>query len=205
MNVAALETEKIRTAWNKQARIYDPWMGFWDRVLFGKARVWACSRATGKVLEIGIGTGRNLAHYPKDVRVTGIDISEAMLERARVRAKTLGSSAELRAGDAQTLEFPDESFDTVVSTFSLCSIPDDRRAIAEAARVLRRGGKFVLAEHVRSPNVVVRALEHALELVSPIDHYLRDPLAGLRAEALVIDVLERRAIGFLQLVSCHKP
>jgi hypothetical protein len=76
-------------------------------------------------------------------------------------------------------------------------------AIAEAARVLRPGGRFVLAEHVRSPNIVVRGIEHVLELVSPC-HYLREPLEGLRAQGFEIETLERRVAGFVELVSSHK-
>jgi ubiquinone/menaquinone biosynthesis C-methylase UbiE len=99
-------------------------------------------QAKGEVLEIGVGTGRNPAHYPPGVRLTGIDLSDPMLGAARPRADQLGRQADLRTGDAQALEFGDETFDTVVFTLALCSIPDDRAAISEAHRVLRPGDSY---------------------------------------------------------------
>lgn len=180
-------------------------MGFWENVIFRNARQWACSRARGDVLEIAVGTGRNLPHYDaEDVRLTGFDISEAMLDKARKRAKALGRDIDLRLGDAQALEFPDAASETVVCTFSLCSIPDHRRAISEMMRVLRPGGRVFLAEHVKSANVAIRAIEHVLELVSEGDHYLREPLDGLQAEGFAIDTVERRVAGFVELVAVHK-
>jgi ubiquinone/menaquinone biosynthesis C-methylase UbiE len=120
------------------------------------AREWVCAQATGNVLEIGIGTGRNLPHYPHDMRLTGVEVSPAVLAIARARARELGREVDLRVGDAQALEFPDESFDSIVCTLSLCTIPDDRAAVAEMRRVLRAGGRLLLLEHVRSPLLPVR-------------------------------------------------
>ena len=135
-------------------------MRFFERLLFAGGREWVCSQASGEVLEIAVGTGRNLPHYPEDVRVTGIEFSPAMLAIARARARELRRDADLRAGDARALDFPDERFDTVVCTLSLCTIVDDRAAVAEARRVLRPGGRFLLLEHVRSPGVHLRGQRH---------------------------------------------
>lgn len=129
----------------------------------GGGREWVCAQASGDVLEIALGTGRNLPYYPSDVRLTGIELSPMMLELARKRAADLGRQVDLRLGDAQALDFADQSFDTVVCTFALCTIPDERQAVAEAYRVLRPGGRFVLVEHVRSPWLPVRAVQRILE------------------------------------------
>jgi ubiquinone/menaquinone biosynthesis C-methylase UbiE len=102
------------------------------------------------VLEVGVGTGRNFAFYPLEARVTGIELSPTMLELARKGAQDLGRDFDLRIGDAQALEFPDASFDTVIFCLTLCSIPDPRRAVAEAKRVLRPAGRIVIFEHVGS-------------------------------------------------------
>jgi ubiquinone/menaquinone biosynthesis C-methylase UbiE len=148
----AQEVERIRRFYEKSANRYDKQMRFWDRVLdFAGGRRWVCSQAAGDVLEIGMGTGLNLPYYGDDVRLTGIGFSPTMLELARERAKGLGREPDVRLGDAQALDFSDESFDTVVCTLALCTIPDDRRAVAEARRVLRPGGRLLLLEHVRSP------------------------------------------------------
>jgi ubiquinone/menaquinone biosynthesis C-methylase UbiE len=145
------ETERVRYHYEETASKYDRKVGFAEKVLFGDGRSWVCSQARGGVLEIAVGTGLNFRHYPDDVTLTGIDLSPAMLQVARRRAQELGREVDLRADDAQELDFPDECFDTVVSTLSLCTIPDDRKAVGEAKRVLRPGGRLLLLEHVRSP------------------------------------------------------
>src|SRR6266536_793997 len=117
------DTARLRGYWDKHAPNYDRQMRFFDRVLFGDTRTWVCQQATGDVLEVAIGTGLNLGSYPDDIRLTGVDFSPAMLERARDRARELGRPVDLREGDAHALAFPDGSFDTVVCTFSLCAIP----------------------------------------------------------------------------------
>src|SRR6266542_724161 len=140
------ETERVLRVYEKEARKYDREMNFFDRLLFAGAREWVCAQATGEVLEIGIGTGRNLPHYRHDVRLTGVELSPAMLEIARARARELGRDVDLRVGDAQTLEFGDASFDTVVCTLSLCTIPDDEAAAAHVcvrqAASVGRGDSF---------------------------------------------------------------
>src|SRR5438093_11671476 len=138
------ETERVLRLYEKEAHKYDREMNFFDRLLFAGAREWVCAQAAGEVLVIGIGTGRNLPHYRNDVRLTGVELSTAMLEIARARARELGREVDLRVGDAQALGFPDQSFDSVVCTLSLCTIPDDRAAVAEMRRVLRAGGRLLL-------------------------------------------------------------
>ena len=128
------ETERVRSVQDKTAPRYDRQMNFFDRVLFTDGREWACSQATGEVLEVAVGTGRNLQHYPADTALTGVELSEQMLSIARQRAAELEIDADLRQGDAQALDFPDHSFDTVIITLALCTIPDDRAARAEIDR-----------------------------------------------------------------------
>jgi ubiquinone/menaquinone biosynthesis C-methylase UbiE len=127
-------------------------MDWGDRILFGGGRGWLGAQASGEVLEIGVGTGRNLRFFPPSVRLTEIDISPRMLDRAKHRAAASRLTVDLRVVDAQALKFADGSFDTVLFGIALWSIPDDRQAIAEARRVLRQGGRVVLLEHFRSPN-----------------------------------------------------
>lgn len=131
-----------------------------------------------------------------------------MLELARQRAAELGREIDLRLGDAEALEFAHESFDTVVCTFGLYTIPDDRKAVSEVCRVLRPGGRFVLAEHVRSPNPMVRAVERALEPLTirfEADHLTREPLEHIRAEGFNVERLERSKWGIVECVAATKP
>src|ERR687893_1324370 len=160
------ETGRLKRHWEREAPTYDRRMGFFERVLFGDGREWVCSRASGEVLEVAVGTGRNFTFYPQGVRLSGIDLSPAMLEIARKRAEELGVDADLREGDAQQLPFADAFFDTVVCTLSLCSIPDDRRAIAEMKRVLRPRGRLLLLDHIRASSKVWLAVQRVLEPLS---------------------------------------
>lgn len=104
--------------------------------------------AYGRVVEIGIGSGLNLPFYSRRVEaLTGIDPSAALLARARERAQWVGFPTRLLLGSAEELPFADASVDTVVSTWTLCSIPDVAQALAEIARVLRPDGSFLFVEH----------------------------------------------------------
>ncbi|MBT8212485.1 MAG: class I SAM-dependent methyltransferase, partial [Acidimicrobiia bacterium] len=105
--------------------------------------------ARGSVLEIGVGTGRNLGYYPGSVEITGVDASPHMLARAKRRALRLDSRAALLEGDAHGLAFEDGEFDTTVGTCVLCSVADPAAVVREMVRVTRPGGAILLLEHVR--------------------------------------------------------
>jgi len=202
------ETERIRRIWDKQAPTYDRNAALWEKILFGEGRRWVCSRTHGEVLEVAIGTGLNLAFYPDGVRLSGVDLSPAMLGIARQRARELGIEVDLREGDAQGLPFPDESFDTVVCTLSLCNIPDDRKAVAEMKRVLRPGGRLLLLDHVRAASRLGRAVQKALEVVLVRlggEHLLRRPLEHVRAEGFRIEEQERyKPGGIIERLAARK-
>lgn len=190
-------TEKVRRSWAKQAGRYDKSIGFFERRVFGTThREWACSRASGAVLEVAVGTALNLPHYLKAARLTGLDLSVEMLDIARKRATHLGRVIELREGDAHALPFLSESFDTIVCTYSLCNIPDPARAVAEMERVLRPGGKLILVDHIRSPVKAVFWLQKAIEFFSRRfegEHMTRRPLEHVKASGF--EVVERERLG----------
>lgn len=202
------ETARVRRIWDREAKRFDRQIAFFEKVLFSGDREWVCSQAKGDVLEVAVGTGRNFEFYPDDVWITGVELSPLMAELAKERAAMLGRTVDVRIGDAQALEFADESFDTVVVTISLCSIPDDGRTMAEIRRVLRPGGRVLLAEHVRSPNPLVRALQR---VVNPLtvrfggDHWTREPLEHLEREGFEVEELERRKAGIVERVRARKP
>ena len=159
------------------------------------------------MLELAVGTGRNLPHYTADVRLTGIELSPQMLAIARQRAEQLGRDVDLRIGDAQALELEDQSFDTVIITFGLCTIPDDRGAATEAHRVLRPGGRLVLLEHVRSPSRAVRAAQRMLDPLSVrfgADHLVRDPVDYLENVGFEIESVERLKWGIVERVVARR-
>src|SRR2546421_1115751 len=202
------ETKRVRAVQDKQAPKYDRQISFFERVLFGDGRAWVCSRAHGQVLELACGTARNLSFYPDDVQLIGIELSPVMLTIARKRAQELGHPADLRLGDVQQLDFPDESFDTVTCTLGFCTIPDTRAAAAEAFRVLRTGGQLLLLEHVRSPAGIVRGGQRLLEPFAvrfEADHLLREPLDYLPDVGFAIDEFQRSKWGIVERLRAHKP
>jgi ubiquinone/menaquinone biosynthesis C-methylase UbiE len=190
-------TDKVRRSWAKQAPRYDKQIGFFERRVFGRShRPWACSRAGGDVLEVAIGTALNLPHYPRDVTLTGLDLSAEMLDIARDRARDLGREVELREGDAHDLPLADSSFDAVVCTYSLCNIPDPHLAVSEMRRVLRPAGKLILVDHIRSRVRPVYWVQKAIEFITARlegEHMTRRPAEYV--EAAGFDIVERERLG----------
>jgi ubiquinone/menaquinone biosynthesis C-methylase UbiE len=206
--MASNETQRIRELYEKEAPRYDRTMKFFDRVLFKDARSWVCSKAEGETLEIAVGTAMNLPHYPSAIQLTGIELSPAMLTLAQQRAAELDREVDFQVGDATALQFDDHSFDTVVCTFALCTIPDDAAAVAEVRRVLRPGGRFLLAEHVRSPKRFIRRVQ---QLIDPLsvrfqgDHVAREPLEQLQAQGFEVEQLERYGLGIVERAVARRP
>ena len=118
--------------------------------------------ATGRVLDVGFGTGLSLPHYPRSVEVIGIDASLGMLGFARGEAARLARRVDLVEMDAQHLGFPDRSFDSVTFNLCLCTITDPERAVREALRVARPGAPMAFLEHVRSHLLPVALIQDAL-------------------------------------------
>lgn len=202
------ETDRVRAIQDKGAPRYDRQIGFFERVLFADGRQWATSQATGDVLELAVGTARNLPFYSVDVNVTGVELSPEMLALARRRADELGRAVKLQEGDAQELEFADASFDTVLITLGLCTIPEPQRAAAEAFRVLRPGGRLVLLEHVRSPLLPVRTVQRLLDPLAvrfEADHLLRDPLDYVADAGFEIQRVKRLKWGIVERLVARKP
>jgi len=152
MSNAASEQAEVTKRYNRMARIYDiydapmEWMGT------KKRRGQLLENAHGSVLEVGVGTGKNLPHYDPDAEVTGIDVSSGMLERAIERARSLPVKADLVEADVQDLPFDDNSFDTAVGTCVFCSVADPVQGLRELGRVVRPDGRILLLEHVRPRN-----------------------------------------------------
>jgi ubiquinone/menaquinone biosynthesis C-methylase UbiE len=203
------QNARRRRAWDKQATGYDKQIGWWERKLLGQDnRAWAGERANGDVLEVAIGTGLNIPFYDAGLKVTGVDLSPAMLDVARERAVDLDRDVDLLEGDAHHLAFDDESFDTLVCTLSLCNIPDLDQAVSEMRRVLRRGGRLVLVDHVRSSVKPIYWLQKGIEVVSVRidgDHMTRRPADIV--EQLDFEIIERDRFrwGIVERLVAIKP
>ncbi|HEX2916365.1 MAG TPA: methyltransferase domain-containing protein [Chloroflexia bacterium] len=155
-------------------------------------------KATGQVLEVAIGTGANLPFYSRSCQITGIDLSRPMLDIARQHSELLGLRLTLLEMDATLLAFPDQSFDTVVSSLSLCTFPDPLDALAEMARVCRPEGRILLLEHGRSDRKLLRkwqdrlAAHHARRLGC---QWNREPLDLVRQAGLQVISARRSFFG----------
>jgi ubiquinone/menaquinone biosynthesis C-methylase UbiE len=163
------------------------------------------SRAIGDVLELGIGTGATLKHYAGISSLTGLDLSEAMISKAREKASDVSFKTDFRVQDFQTLGFESASFDTVTSSLGLCGIPDPQRLFLEVRRVLRPGGKLLALEHVRPPNAFLGLLADA---INPVWEHFTGCYPNRRTKDLLenagfkVNVLERHYLGILIALEC---
>jgi ubiquinone/menaquinone biosynthesis C-methylase UbiE len=161
-----ISTEIIRRRYNRLAFFYN--LMEWP-LEKGRFEGW-CSRLRGKiigprVLEIGVGTGKNMPYYPCEASITAIDFSPNMLVRAQRNARRLKLPVNLLQMDAQQLGFPDAFFDTIFATFVFCSVPDPLQGLAELRRVCRPDGRLLLLEHMRPANPVLGML---FDLLNPV-------------------------------------
>jgi len=152
------------------AAAYDKWAPIYDLVFGGvfkdgrRQAIVAAERVGGRVLEVGVGTGISLPHYDRRTRLVGIDISEAMLEKARERARTLGldNVEEIAVGDAEALTYASDSFDVVVAQYVVTAVPNPEKALDEFARVVRPGGEIVIATRLSADGGLRDSIEKAL-------------------------------------------
>jgi ubiquinone/menaquinone biosynthesis C-methylase UbiE len=194
--------------YDRWAGAYDGWLSHYERWMgFRAARRRSLSIARGRTLEVGVGTGLNFSLYPPDVRLIGVDRSGPMLELAQRRADKLGLQVELAIGDAQSLDLPDETMDTVVATLVLSVVADDRQTAAEMWRVLRPGGTLLVLDHVRSPLAPVRLVQR---LIAPIMvasfgwHFTRDPRDSLASLGFAIEHTRRTRLGMVEELVARK-
>lgn len=183
-------SDKVRRRYDRTARLYDALDRPMELTAFRRWRplVWeALGEAPGRVLEVGVGTGKNLPHYRPGVPVTAIDLSPRMLDRARARAERLGVPVDLRLMDVEHLELSDHGFRSAFATFVFCSVAHPVAGLRELRRVLEPGGRLVLLEHQRSAS---RFLAPILDLLDPLMARLWGAHANRRTEENV------RAAGF---------
>jgi ubiquinone/menaquinone biosynthesis C-methylase UbiE len=201
-------TAKSRRFWDDVAPRYDRAMRFLERHQFRGGREWVCSRARGDVLEVAVGTGLNLALYPAEARLTGVDLSPEMLVRARSRSVEIGRPIDLKEADVVALPFGDDSFDTVVSTLAMCAVPDDRAGILEMRRVLRPGGRLLLLDHIGSSWWPIWAGQRLMEIYTiphAGEHMTRRPRPFVERAGFVIEESERLKAGTVERVAALKP
>ncbi len=201
-------TNTARKRYDRIAPLYDLMEGLVERTKYSRWRRLLWEKVEGEnVLEIGVGTGKNFAYYPPGVRITAIDLSEKMLMRARDKTKRENVNVTLQQMDVQSLEFADNTFDTVVGSFVFCSVPDPVHGLEEVKRVVKLDGKVVLLEHVLSANRFIAGL---MNLVNPVVTRIMGPEINRRTvdnvtrSGLVVEQVTDLAAGIFKLIEARK-
>lgn len=202
-----MEVEDIQDAYERYAKWIDR-LGWLDRLITGRYRHRQFAQAEGRVLDVACGAGANFRYLPKSADIAGIDVSEPLLEQARAELDSLGRDGTVTQMDAQALEFEDDSFDTVISSFSTCTFPDPVAAFREMARVCRPDGRILLLEHGRSDNALIaryqawRAEAHYQKSGCRLT---QEPLDVVRRAGLPVDDAETAQFGRITRIVCERP
>ena len=194
--------DPVARVYDRVARVYDLYDAPMDLMGGRRRRRRVLAGASGRVLEIGIGTGRNLEHYGNGVYLIGVDLSAGMLARSAPRTASATVAVSLVQGNAQRLPFPSASFETVTATCVFCSVADPVAGLREVARVVRRDGRVLLLEHVRPRN---RALGWVFDRLSPLTRRLFGPEVNRPTEdnvaAAGLRIVEVRREGIWREIS----
>jgi ubiquinone/menaquinone biosynthesis C-methylase UbiE len=200
-------TETARKRYDRIAPVYDLMEGLVERSRYSKWRELLWSKVEGsKILEVGVGTGKNFPYYPAHTEITAIDFSEKMLIRAREKAKRHKVRVDLQQMDVQNLRFEDHAFDTVVATFVFCSVPGPMKGLVEIGRVCKPGGKVLLLEHVLSAN---RILAWLMNLVNPVvvrimgPNINRQTVENVMNSGLNVEKVTDLAVGIFKLIEAR--
>lgn len=210
MTIDEKETARTQARYQRIAPLYDGMEVFAERrYLRWRTRLWSMVRGP-KVLEIGVGTGKNMPFYPEGLDITAVDLTPGMLDRARKRAAQLNIDVDLGLGDVQNLDFPDGMFDEVVETFVFCSVPDPLLGLKELSRVVKPGGRVFMLEHVRAAKPVVGTL---MDVLNPLvvrmtgANINRRTVENVNHSGLQLDQVENVGMGdiFKLIVARREP
>ncbi len=202
------DTERTRRAYDRSALWYDIEEWLPEKLAFRnwRKRLWKLVPG-GEVLEVGVGTGRNLPYHGKNMHVTAIDLSPKMLRRAEARAKRDDIPVSLLTMDAQALDFPDAQFDAAAATFVFCSVPDPVLGLSEVRRALKPGGRVYLLEHVLSHKPVLGWLmRHTNNFWRALSgaNIARETVANVAAAGFNIVSVENLRLDVVKLIVAEK-
>ena len=205
---AEFDSREISAKYDRFARWYDSIECIPNLLGVGRLRRSLLSRASGRVLEVAVGTGKNLPYYPHGCRITAMDVSSKMLKIAGERAAKLSMPVSFSLADAEILPFAGHCFDTVVSSLSACTFPNPGGAFREMARVCRPNGKILLLEHGRSDRERLGGWQdrHADRFAKPVGcHWNREPLELVQQAGLKVVRARRTFFGIFHQIEAIPP
>ena len=197
---------ELSEKYDRFARWYDWVEGVPDLLGVSKLRRRLLRQASGRILEIAVGTGKNLRYYPQGCRITAVDVSKAMLDVARRRVDELSLSVSFLLTDAERLPFPDQGFDTVVSSLSTCTFPNPVSALREMARICKPTGRVLLLEHGRSDRERLGRWQdrHEDRFTKQLGcHWNREPLELAREADLRVVAARRTFFGIFHEIDAR--
>jgi len=197
-------TSLTQKRYDRQAGLFDFWEAPIEALAFKRLRKRLWSEVHGaRVLEVGVGTGKNLPYHPQGSRSVAVDLSPGMLRRAARKAGRLGRDVDLVLADAQRLPFRDGAFDAAAATFVFCSVPDPVLGLREVRRVVRQDGGLHLMEHVRSRSAIAGRL---MDWMNPLwvrvcgANINRDTVGNVERAGFELESVESRMFGILKLI-----
>jgi len=197
-------TSLTQKRYDRQAGLFDFWEAPIEALGFRRLRkrLWAEVHGA-RILEVGVGTGKNLPYHPEGSRSVAVDLSPGMLRHAVRKADRLGRDVDLVLADAQRLPFRDGAFDAAAATFVFCSVPDPVLGLQEVRRVLRQDGDLHLMEHVRSRNPIAGRL---MDWMNPLwvrvcgANINRDTVGNVQMAGFEQESVKSRMFGILKLI-----
>jgi len=197
---------ELARKWDKASRTYD-FMTLGEKLRDAGSRERLFNKIRGRALLVAVGTGSDLKHLPAGAEVVGIDVSPAMIERARGRLAESAANVELAVADVQALEFPSAWFDTALTVCTFCSVPDPVRGLRELFRVLKPGGLLLMYEHVRSQIGSIGLMQDLLTLLTRRfgPDLNRDTVGKLKRAGFRLIREENTYLDFVKLIEAEKP
>jgi len=194
--------------YSRISRFYDFFEYPIERFLFKKLRTEAISFAKKKTLEVGVGTGKNLPYYKSEIDLTAIDFSSGMLRIVQHKYRnTILKKLTFKEMDVQSLSFDDNTFDTIISTFVFCTVPDPISGLKELRRVLKPSGKAIFLEHMKSNSKFINIPLFFMDLFTRIilgTSMLRKTQENIESAGFTIESVDNKAFDIVRIIIARK-